>query len=138
MIQFFCQIPENIYICAECSKGFQTNEEVEIHMDLDHSQATLEDKIKRLEAELAYEKDQHKDHLNILESTLIEVDSYKKRISDLDTQAILKEAEIKALKSEQEVKEKQNKKNIEKLNAEVINLKKGEQPGIRGPQISCP
>ena len=117
-------IPENIYICAECSKGFQTNEEVEIHMDLDHSQATLEDKIKRLEAELAYEKDQHKDHLNILESTLIEVDSYKKRISDLETQAILKEAEIKDLKSEQEVKEKQNKKNIEKLNAEVINLKK--------------
>ena len=117
-------LPENIFICAECSRGFETQREVEHHMNYFHSQVSVEDRLRRLEAELAYEKSQHSDHLESLESTLREVESHKQTICELENLSRTKDKEIEDLRREIESKEKENKKSTEKLNEEVNNLKK--------------
>ena len=116
-------VPESIFICAECGEGFDSFEQVDVHIRLYHSQVTIGDQLRRLESELAFEKNQHKDKVEILEATLREVSIFKKKVEELNNVIITKDKEIMNLKSEIEQKEKENKKHTEKLNEE-INIQK--------------
>ena len=77
-------IPESIFICAECNCGFKTQEEIDVHIKCCHEQVLLEEKLKRAESELRYEKSQHDDHLKMLEENLMLVSSLTKQIEDLE------------------------------------------------------
>ena len=81
-------IPESIYICAECSSGFYTNDEVEKHMSEFHEQETLQEIIKRLECELRLEKGQHKDHLEMLKDSLKEASIKRIYIESLERKKV--------------------------------------------------
>ena len=131
-------LPENVYICAECNIGFKTNNDVEIHMVVHHTQITLGEKICRLETELRLEKNQHQDHLVMLEETLREATQYRKCIEELEASKINKDAEIEGLKQVSNVvkleniqlkneiteKDKQFKKSTDKHTEEAKMLKK--------------
>ena len=91
-------IPESVYICAECSTGFSTNEEIEKHMREFHQEETLQEIIIRLECELRIEKGQHEDHLDMLKDTLKDTSMKRIQIETLEKEKKEKEEEIENLK----------------------------------------
>ena len=49
-------VPESLFICGECTNGFENETDVEIHMKMHHAVLTQDERIKYLEAQLIAEQ----------------------------------------------------------------------------------
>ena len=121
-------IPENIYICAECNIGFNTSQDVQVHMTSNHQPVNWEERIKILESKLRLEKGQHQDHLNMLEVTLRESSEYRQKIKGLEEAKKKLEAEVELLRQDSpitdlKVENDELKKTIVENEKQVKNIK---------------
>ena len=124
-------IPDEIYICAQCNIGFESESEFNEHELNGHRDKVLQERIRSLERELDKEKTHHKLALNEIErikasnNTLEEMKkSLEEQIEKLKNDlAGNDKEEIKVLKNVINEQDKLIKKNMDKHKLEINELK---------------
>ena len=125
-------IPEEIYICAKCSQGFESQEEFQEHEKSVHEGSESEDNVQRLNNELEHERSQFLNAQKEIERLKLCVNKLEETKSNLEEQIVhlLNEKdsniseENKELRKKIEEQDKLMKKNEEKHTLEINELKR--------------
>ena len=117
-------IPESLFICGECHIGIESENEVESHMRIHHTEVMRDERIEYLEAELRAEKEQHMYRTEALEDALKKVKDLEQRKEYLEAINSNQEAQIVNFKIELEEKDKIIIKSKSKYIEEINELKR--------------